>query len=145
MRLRPNEFCPIHRSLWRETLPKPQLIKLGVRRVEDPPAKISGAAITRRDAETLEPQSAPTSWNMCDLPRKSSPTTTTSFQTIRISKEWAEPREMIIRTISRQHIGGITEKKDQPEWMTDSRSAGIGPRGELCLAAQRSVGEWVSW
>src|SRR5260370_16778997 len=39
MRLRPNEFCPIHRSLsccGRETLPKPHLIKLGVQRVEDP-------------------------------------------------------------------------------------------------------------
>ena len=38
-RLRPNEFCPIHRSLsccGRETLPKPRLVKLGVQRVEDP-------------------------------------------------------------------------------------------------------------
>jgi len=30
---------------------------------------------------------------------------------------------MIIRTISKQHIGGVTEKKDQPEWITDGRSA----------------------
>ena len=39
MRLRLNEFCPIHKSLsccGRETLPKPHLIKLGVQRVEDP-------------------------------------------------------------------------------------------------------------
>lgn len=28
---------------------------------------------------------------------------------------------MIIRTISKQRIGGATEKKDQPEW-TDGRS-----------------------
>src|ERR1700688_2673954 len=38
MRLRHNEFCPIHRSLsccGRETLPKPYLIKVGVQRVED--------------------------------------------------------------------------------------------------------------
>ena len=26
---------------------------------------------------------------------------------------------MIIRRISKQHIGGVMEKKDQPEWMTD--------------------------
>ena len=39
MRLRSNEFCPIHRSLsccGRETLPKPRLVRLGVQRVEDP-------------------------------------------------------------------------------------------------------------
>jgi hypothetical protein len=39
MRLRRNEFCPIHRSLFccgRETLPKPRLVRLGVQRVEDP-------------------------------------------------------------------------------------------------------------
>ena len=34
---------------------------------------------------------------------------------------------MIIRKISRQHIGGVTKKKDQPEWMTD------GPSAELSL------------
>ena len=40
MRLRSNEFCPIHKSLsccGRENLPKPKLIRLGVQRVEDPP------------------------------------------------------------------------------------------------------------
>jgi hypothetical protein len=39
MRLRPNEFCPIHKSLsccGRETLPKPRLVRFGVQRVEDP-------------------------------------------------------------------------------------------------------------
>jgi hypothetical protein len=29
---------------------------------------------------------------------------------------------MIIRTISKQHTGGVTKKKDQPEWMTDGPS-----------------------
>ena len=29
---------------------------------------------------------------------------------------------MIIRTISKQHTGGVMEKKDQPELMTDGRS-----------------------
>ncbi len=39
MRLRPNEFCPIHRSIsccGRELIPKPRLIRLGVQRIEDP-------------------------------------------------------------------------------------------------------------
>jgi len=39
MRLRRNEFCPIHKSVsccGREILPKPRLIRLGVQRVEDP-------------------------------------------------------------------------------------------------------------
>ena len=39
MRLRPNEFCPIHKSLiccGRELLPKPKLVRLGVQRIEDP-------------------------------------------------------------------------------------------------------------
>jgi hypothetical protein len=38
MRLRRNEFCPVHRSTsccGRETLPKPRLLRLGVQRVED--------------------------------------------------------------------------------------------------------------
>jgi hypothetical protein len=34
----------------------------------------------------------------------------------RIPKGWEERGETIIRTISRQRIGGATEKKDQTEW-----------------------------
>jgi hypothetical protein len=39
MRLRRNQFCPIHKSLsccGRELMPKPRLIRLGVQRIEDP-------------------------------------------------------------------------------------------------------------
>ena len=39
MRLRRNEFCPIHKSTsccGRENRPRPRLIRLGVQRVEDP-------------------------------------------------------------------------------------------------------------
>ena len=39
MKLRTNEFCPIHRSTsccGRESLPKLRLIRLGVQRVADP-------------------------------------------------------------------------------------------------------------
>jgi hypothetical protein len=39
MRLRRNEFCPIHKSVsccGRELVPKPRLIRLGVQRIDDP-------------------------------------------------------------------------------------------------------------
>lgn len=39
MRLRPNEYCPIHKSVsccGRELIAKPRLIRLGVQRIEDP-------------------------------------------------------------------------------------------------------------
>lgn len=42
--------------------------------------------------------------------------------TIRIRKEWEGRGETTIPAISRQHIGGATKKKDQPEWMSDVRS-----------------------
>ena len=38
MRLRPNEVCPIHRSVsccGREVISKPRLLRLGVQRIED--------------------------------------------------------------------------------------------------------------
>jgi hypothetical protein len=38
-------------------------------------------------------------------------------------KEWAERGGMTIRTIFKQPTGGATEKKDQPEWASDGRSA----------------------
>jgi len=47
----------------------------------------------------------------------------TSSWIIGIPKECAAPGEMIIRTISKRHIGGAMEKKDQPERMTDGRSS----------------------
>lgn len=39
MRLRRNEYCPIHKSIsccGREPMPKPRTIRLGVQRIEDP-------------------------------------------------------------------------------------------------------------
>jgi hypothetical protein len=40
MRLRRNEYCPVHRSRFccgrERDLPKPKLVRLGVQRVEDP-------------------------------------------------------------------------------------------------------------
>lgn len=44
-------------------------------------------------------------------------------QITEVRKEWEERGEMIIRTISKQHTGGATKKRDQPGWMGDGRSA----------------------
>jgi hypothetical protein len=33
---------------------------------------------------------------------------------------------MIIRTTSKQRTGGVTEKKDQPEWMTNGHQSAAG-------------------
>jgi hypothetical protein len=51
---------------------------------------------------------------------KSSRTITTSFQTIGIPRGWAELGETTTQTIFKQRTGGVTKKKDQPEW-TDLR------------------------
>jgi hypothetical protein len=58
---------------------------------------------------------------------KSSLTTATSCRIIRIPKAWEELGETTIQTISKQRTGGVTEKRDQPEWMTDGPSVGWFP------------------
>jgi hypothetical protein len=35
---------------------------------------------------------------------------------------------MIIQAVSRRHIGGVTKKKGQQEWTSDSRSVGHLPK-----------------
>ena len=124
MRLRPNEFCPIHKLIsccGREQLPRPRLIRLGVQRIEDPhhprgyrelrsPAEMRKLMNRKVREQGASAQSA----------TKSSPTTTISFPITRIPRGWEERGEMIIQTISRQHTGGATKKKDQQEW-TDLR------------------------
>ncbi len=52
---------------------------------------------------------------------------------------------MIIRTISRQHTGGATKRRDQPEWMTDGPSVVLSLisglpviRAQVSVAATRS-------
>ena len=54
---------------------------------------------------------------------------------------------MIILTISKQHTGGATERKDRPEWMTDSTS--VDPAlfplfEEPCVREVRQVGSFQS-
>lgn len=75
MRLRRNEFCPIHKSLsccGREFIPKARTIRLGVQRIEDPhhPMRIPGTAFTGRDAEAAEPEDCRAGQEVCNLPRR---------------------------------------------------------------------------
>jgi hypothetical protein len=61
MKLRRNELCPIHRSLFccgREQARKERRFKLGVQRIEDPhhPRGLSRTPVASRDAEAVEPE-----------------------------------------------------------------------------------------
>jgi hypothetical protein len=73
MRLRPNEVCPIHRSVsccGRDRIAKPRLIRPGVQRVEDPhhPRGYRSIEVTGRNAEATEPKNPRTRWHLHDLP-----------------------------------------------------------------------------
>jgi hypothetical protein len=73
MRLRRNEYCPVHKShscCGRELIPKPRLIRLGVQRVDDPhhPRGYRESPFTGRDAETAEPQNCRAGSDMSHLP-----------------------------------------------------------------------------
>jgi len=128
MRLRTNEFCPIHRSLsccGREFLPKPKVIRLGVQRIEDPhhprgyrelrsPAEMRKLLNRKFDSRRVYVRSATKSFAII----------TTSSPTIGIRKEWAEGGGTIIRTTSRQYIGGVTKRRDQSEWISEGSVAG---------------------
>jgi hypothetical protein len=126
MRLRSNELCPIHKSLsccGREFIPKPKLIRLGVQRVEDPHhprgyRELRSAAEMRKLLNrkiVLQAGYAPSA-------TKTSRITTTWSRTTSIRREWEDRGGTITQTISRQHIGGVTKKTGQPEWMNDGRS-----------------------
>ena len=129
MRLRRNQYCPVHKSLsccGRELIPnKPRLIRLGVQRVEDPhhprgyrelrsPAemrKLLNRKIVEQDRKCAICHEEFTNYN--DI-----------VPDHRTQKEWAELGAMITQRISRQHISGAMKKKDQPEWTIDGRSVG---------------------
>ena len=123
MRLRPNEFCPIHRSTsccGRQSVPKARILRPGVQRIEDPhhprgyrelrsPAEMRKLLNRKIVEQTIYALSA---W-------KSSPTIATSCRITDIPKEWEERGETIIRTTSKQRTGGAMKKRDQAEWMAN--------------------------
>ncbi len=71
---------------------------------------------------------------------KNSRTTAISCRITRIPREWEEPGEMTIQTISGQSTGGATRKKDQPELPTtaDQPAEREDPH-QICLSLMCSV------
>lgn len=120
MKLRRNQQCPIHRSLYccgREVVPKKSSVRqLGVQRIEDlhhPRGyrELRSNAemrklLTRKSSNRTE--RAPSAWT-------SSPTTTISCPITSIPEAWEAPGVTIIPTISKRFIGGAMERRDQAE------------------------------
>src|SRR5260370_41782601 len=93
MKLRHNEYCPIHRSLsccGRELTHRVRSLQPSVRRVEDPhhPRGIRGTSIARGNAQTPKAEGQGTERNNAQSVIASSSTTTTSCQTIGIRRGW---------------------------------------------------------
>jgi hypothetical protein len=127
MKLRPNESCPIHRSLsccGREPVPKTRVLRLGVQRVEDPHHPRGYRELrSRAEMRKLLNSKIVEQNGICPICLEEFTTTTMSCRITKTPREWEELGETTIRTTSKQHTGGATKKRDQPEWMTDGRSA----------------------
>jgi hypothetical protein len=119
MRLLPNEVCPVHCSTsccGRELLPKPKLIRIGIQRVEDPHhprgyRELRSPAEMRKLLNRKIRQQA----GICAICHEEFTDYNDIVPDHKNPKEWEERGEMIIRTISRQHIGGATKRKAQHE------------------------------
>jgi hypothetical protein len=109
MRLRRNEYCPIHRSVsccGREQTPYARRLQPGVRRVDDPHHP-RGYRELRSPAEMRKLLNR----KIVEQDRKCA-----------ICHEeftWEERGGMTTQTTFRQRISGAMKKKDQPEWLTD--------------------------
>ena len=117
MKLRKNEYCPIHRSLFccgREQSQKQRKLRLGVQRIEDPhhprgyrdlrsPAEMRKLLNRRSLRRAGSVQSA----------IKGSRIAGTSCPTTGTQKEWEELGVMTIRTTYKQLTGGAIRKRDR--------------------------------
>ena len=130
MKLRPNQFCPIHKSLsccGRETLPKPRLVRLGVQQIED-------SHHPRRYRELRSPAEMRKLMNrkigeqngICPI----------------CHKEFTDYNDVVPDHKNPKGMGGAwrddhpdniqathwwcNEEKDQPEWMADGPSVLLG-------------------
>jgi hypothetical protein len=134
MKLRRNQLCPIHRSLFccgREQIQRQRTLQPGIRRVEDPhhprgyrelrsPAEMrkllnrkirlqGGICAICHDVvivSELLVASAPSA-------TRSSLTITTSCPTTGTRKGWAEPGATTIQTTFRPRTTGVTTKRDR--------------------------------
>jgi len=117
MRLRSNEFCPIHKSLsccGREFIPRPKSIRLGVQRVEDPHHP-RGYRELRSPAEMrkLLNRKIREQGGICAICHEDFTDYNDVVPDHKNPKGWEERGGMTTRTISRQRIGGATKKRDQ--------------------------------
>ena len=118
MKLRRNEFCPIHRSLFccgREQARKERRFQLGVQRIEDPhhprgyrelrsPAEMR--KLLNRKIVEQDGKCAICHKQLSRITARSCPTTSSP-------KGWEGPGETTIRRTSKQSIGGAISKRGQ--------------------------------
>jgi hypothetical protein len=121
MKLRSNEFCPIHRSLsccGREPVQKTRRAKqFGVQRIDDPNHPRGYRELrSNREMRRLMNRKILSREGSAGSARRRSLTIRTSFQIISIPKAWEERGETIILTISRLRIGGAMERRGQAEY-----------------------------
>ena len=115
MRLRRNEYCPIHRSLFccgREQAKNRTAGRLGVQRIEDPHHP-RGYRELRSPAEMrklLNRKVAEQGGN-AESATKHSPNAAKSSPIISSQEEWEPHDGTIIRTTSRLYIDGATDKR----------------------------------
>ena len=126
MKLRRNEFCPIHRSLsccGREQARKERRIRLGVQRIEDPrhprgyrelrsPAEMR-KVLNRKIAEQN---------GKCAICHQEFTEYRDIVPDTGTRKAWGEPGGMTIRTTFKQHTGGVTRRKGRANRPNDDRS-----------------------
>jgi hypothetical protein len=128
MKLRRNQYCPIHRSLFccgRELVQKAsKLRRLGVQRIEDAhhPGDTASFAPKQRCGSSLIEKLLNRTGNAPSV-RWRSHTVTTSFPTTLIPEEWAGRGETTIPTIFRQCISGVTARRGRHGSTSDGRSA----------------------
>lgn len=117
MKLRRNEFCPIHRSVFccgRERTRKKRTVQLGVRRIEDPHHP-RGYRELRSPAEMrkLLNRKIVEQDRKCAICQEEFTDSNDVVPDHRDPKGMGERGETITRTIPRQHTGGVMGKKDQ--------------------------------
>jgi hypothetical protein len=142
MRLRPNEVCPVHSSTsccGRELLPKPKLIRVGIQRVEDPHhprgyRELRSPAEMRKLLNRKIRQQA----GICAICHEEFTDHNDIVPDHKNPKGMGGAWRDDHRTISRQRIGGVTKKRDQPEWMTDGESA-VAMHPSLCFVPNPSL------
>ena len=120
MKLRRNEYCPIHRSVrccGRERTHYARSLQPGVRRIEDPHHP-RGYRELRSPAEMrkLLNRKIVEQGRKCAICHENFTDYNDPYLTTGNRKEWAAGGETIIPTISKQRISGAMKRKARAEW-----------------------------